>query len=178
MEGDREPVVLGRIVGAHGLRGQLRVQYFGDGPDNLLALPQLRVGANAEDAEAIDYEVASAAEGRRGEVRLALSGVASRDAAEGLRGRVVMVDPGALPDLPVGEYYGFELVGCRVFGEDGRAVGTVSGIWSTGGPDLLVVEGEDGTEHLIPAAGELLREVDPEGRRIVIEVIPGLLDAK
>ncbi len=178
MEGDREPVVLGRIVGAHGLRGQLRVRYFGDGPDNLLALPRLRVGANAEDAEAIDYEVTSAAAGRRGEVRLAFSGVASRDSAEGLQGRVVMTDRGELPELAPGEYYGFELVGCRVFGDDGRAVGTVSGIWSTGGPNVLVVEGENGTEHLIPAAGELLREVDPEGRRIVIEVIPGLLDAK
>ena len=178
MEGGREPVVLGRIVGAHGLRGQLRVRYFGDGPDDLLALPRLRVGATAEDAEAIEYEVTSAAEGRRGEVRLAFLGVASREAAQALRGNLVMADRGALPELPTGEYYGYELIGCRVFGDDGRAVGTVSGIWSTGGPDLLVVEGEDGTEHLIPAAGELLREVDPEGRRIVIEVIPGLLDAK
>jgi 16S rRNA processing protein RimM len=86
----------------------------------------------------------------------------------------VLVQAAELEALPAGEYYGYQLVGCRVEGQDGVPVGTVREIWETGGPDLLIVEGEGGREHLLPAA--LLREVDVEGRRAVVELLPGLLD--
>ena len=82
-----------------------------------------------------------------------------------------------LERLPEGEYYEYQLVGCRVEGEDGQAIGTVREVWSTGASDVLVVESEEGEQRLIPTGGDFLREVDLEGRRIVIEVIPGLLDA-
>jgi 16S rRNA processing protein RimM len=52
----------------------------------------------------------------------------------------------------------------------------VKEIWETGAHDVLVVEGEDGRRVLLPAAREFLREVDVAGRRVVIDVIPGLLD--
>jgi 16S rRNA processing protein RimM len=117
--------------------------------------------------------------GRRGEARLALDGVDSREAAEALRGRLVLAPAGHLEPLSEGEYYQYELVGCRVEDGEGRTLGVVSGIWETGAPDVLVVVDESaaGREHLIPAAGEFLREVDLEARRIVIDVPPGLLDA-
>ncbi len=67
-------------------------------------------------------------------------------------------------------------MGCRVEREDGSEIGVVRDIWPTGESDVLVVEDKAGSEHLIPAAGDLLREVDIEGRRIVVEVIPGLLE--
>ncbi len=118
------------------------------------------------------------ARGRKGELRVALKGVATRAAAEAFRGALVMSDPAHLGALSEGEYYGYQLLGCRVEAEDGRVIGTVREIWETGAPDVLVVEASDGREHMIPAARELLREVDVAGRRIVIEVIPGLLDTK
>ena len=52
-------------------------------------------------------------------------------------------------------------------------LGVVSGIWETGAPDVLVVVDEARREHLIPAASEILREVDVAARRIVIDAPPG-----
>jgi 16S rRNA processing protein RimM len=69
-------------------------------------------------------------------------------------------------------------VGCRLEGADGTVVGTVRGIWQTGAHDVLVVESDAGVERLVPAAEELLREVDLPGRRIVVEIPPGLLDGE
>jgi len=131
---------------------------------------------NETDSEAISVQVADVAPGRSGEVRMTFHGVGALEQAQALRGHLVMVDASQLERLPEGEYYEYELVGCRVEGEDGQRIGTVREIWSTGAADVLVVVGEAGEQHLIPTGGDFLRKVDVDGRRIVIEVIPGLLD--
>jgi 16S rRNA processing protein RimM len=176
MAGDRR-VVLGRVLGAHGLRGEVRVRILGDGPENLLRLASVALAATPDGEAADVWEVEASGRGRPGEVRLRLCGIAGRDAAEALRGRWLLADPEQLPPLPEGEYYWYQLVGCRVLDGDGRPLGRILEIWETGAHDVLVVEGEDGVRRLLPAAQELLKEVDVDGRRVVFEVIPGLLDA-
>lgn len=168
-------VVLGRIAGAHALRGEVRVQYFGDGPENLLGQTFVWLGEGTEDEQARRYELRSRGQGRAGEVRLGLAGIGDRDAAEGLRGTLVMGDAAALPDLEEGEFYWHELVGCRVEGRDGRFVGTVQEIWETGAHDVLVVRAQDGRRHLLSTARELMPEVDVSAGRIVVEFLPGML---
>jgi 16S rRNA processing protein RimM len=143
----------------------------------LEGIPRLILADEPDEAGAGQercYPVESVALGRRGELRLALEGVEDRNAAEALRGRRVLVEAAELEALPAGEYYGYQIVGCRIEGQDGAPIGTVREIWETGGPDLLVVDGEGGREHLLPAS--LLREVDVEGRRAVVELPPGLLE--
>jgi len=169
-------VVLGRIVGAHGLRGQIRVRYFGDGPDNLLDCSDLWLGESREDTGARRYEVTGGGTGRGGEARLALRGINDREAATALRGSLVLVDEARLEALPEGEYYWHQLVGCRVEGDDGSAIGHVKEIWETGAHDVLVVEDEAGKRHLLSTARELLPEIDLEARRIVVKMLPGLID--
>ena len=171
--------MLGRVLGAHGLRGQVRVRYFGDGPENILGVPRL---ALAEPERGIDgpaaeeFEVEGGAAGRPGEVRLALRGIANRDAAQELKGRLVTGDVEHLSPLPEGEFYWYELIGCRVQATGGRTIGTVKEIWETGAHDVLVVEREDGRSCLVPTARALMKEVDIEAGRIVVEDLPGLFD--
>lgn len=169
-------VELGKVIGAHGVRGELRVAVLGDGPANLLRVRSL-VAIGAEGApDRGEMEVESAAAGRPGEVRLRLRGIESREAAQALAGLRLGVRPESLAPLPDGEWYWFQLVGCAVEAADGRALGTVRALWETGAADVLVVEDETGREVLLPAAADLLREVDVERGRIVIEVPEGLLD--
>ena len=179
-ESEREPgerVVLGRIVGAHGLGGQLRVRYFGGAPDNLMRLETALLAESEDAADAERFEVTRAAPGRREEVRMAFAGIADRESAEQLRGKWVIAEASQLEALPEGEYYSYQLVGCRVEAADGQALGTVREVWPTGAVDVLVVEGKDGAQQLIPAAEDQLRTIDIEARRIVIEILPGLLDS-
>jgi len=173
---DRRRVVIGRITGEHGLRGAVQVRFSGDGPENLLRASTVTVGSRVEDPQAISMEVTSATPGRSSEVRMTLAGVEGREAARRLRGRLVMVEIDQLEPLADGEFYEFQLVGCRVEGVDGEKVGTVREVWSTGASDVLIVVNEEGGEHLIPIGGDFLREVDLEQQRIVVEIVPGLLD--
>ena len=168
-------VVLGRIVGAHGLRGGLRVRFFGDDAGNLARVPEVELAARPDATDAVRHQVAGLRPGRSGEVTLHLSDVRVREAAEELRGQLVLADPEHLVRLPEGEHYWFELVGCEVFERGGERVGRVTEIWETGGAhDVLVVEGDDGRRVLLPTADAFLTEIDVAARRIVVDPIPGL----
>lgn len=169
-------IVLGEIVGAHGLRGEVRVRVAGDSGENLLDAETLWLGRGIDDAAARRVVVLGGGPGRGSELRLRLEGIEDRDRAESLRRLVVMMDRAALPPLPSGEYYWHELVGCRVESEAGTAVGVVQEIWETGAHDVLVILDERGARRLVPTAAELMKSVDLESRRIVVADLPGLLD--
>ncbi len=169
-------VVLGRVVGVHGLRGELRVRLLDADEENLRAAPSVRLAREQGDPKAVEARVRAVGSGRRGELLLALEGVGDRDAALALRGCLVIGRAEHLAPLAPGEYYRYELVGCRVEDGDGRALGIVEGIWPTGAPDVLVVVQGD-AERLVPAAPGILRQVDVAERRIVVDVPEGLLDA-
>lgn len=171
-------LIVGRVRGAHGLRGQIRVQCFGDAPDVLLGLASVTLARSETDPAPVRYEVEAAAAGREGEVRMRLAGLRRREQAEELKGQLLIGEPADFGSLPAGEYWGFQLIGCRVETDDGSPVGTVREIWDTGAQQVLVVESEGGREQLIPAVRELLTEVDVEGRRIAVDAVPGLLDVR
>ena len=169
-------VVIGKVVGAHATQGELRVQWLGDGPGNLMRARRVAFGASAADPALRWHTVKRVAPGRGGEVRAEVEGIETREAAAALAGLFAIVDSSELEPLPPGEHYWFEWIGCAVSTDDGRALGTVKEIWDAGAHDVLVVEEEEtGRELLLPVVRALLREVDVIGRRIVIEVPEGLL---
>lgn len=169
-------VVVGRVVGVHGLRGELRVRLLDEDNQNLRAAPSVWLTREQGDPNTVEARVRAVGTARRGELRLALEGVDDRDRALALRGRLVRVRAEDLEPLPPGAYYQYELIGCRVEDGAGRELGVVREIWETGAPDVLVVASRDG-EWLVPAAPEILRRVDLEARCVVIDAPPGLLDA-
>jgi 16S rRNA processing protein RimM len=172
VSGDDTLVVLGRVTGAHGLRGQLRVRILGDDAGNLGRVREVWLARHREDLQPARHAVRGVAAGRRGEVRLALSGVKGRDAAQALRGRLVLAEARRLAALPAGQHYWYELVGCEVLGEDGRSLGRVRELWDPGPHDVLVVERPNGGDLLVPAADAWLLDVDVATRRVVVRLLP------
>ena len=169
-------LVIGEIVGAHGLRGEVRVRVTGDSGANLLKAESLWLARRIDEPSPRRVEVVGGGSGRAGEVRLRFEGIEDRDAAEALRGLRILTEARALPKLPEGEFYWHELVGCRVESAEGISVGTVQEIWETGAHDVLVVVDEQGVRRLVPTAAELLKTIDLAARRIVVVDLPGLLD--
>ena len=171
-------VEIGRVTGAHGLRGEVRVRWFGDGPETLLSLDEVRLGSSLEDPRPRLYRVHRAGTGRAGEVRLALEGVNDRDAAGALRGALVLMNAEDLEPLGEDEFYWHELIGCQVETTGGKEIGVVRELWDSGRHDVLVVERVGGGQSLIPTAREIMVQVDRERRRIVVQDIPGLIDGE
>jgi len=171
-----ERIVLGEVTGAHGLQGEVRVRIAGDGPDHLLAAEAVWLGRRPGDPEARRHVVVERGLARSGEVRLRLQGIDHRDKVGPLVGLLVTAPPTILPELPDGEFYWYELIGCGVESENGEALGSVREIWATGAHDVLMVEDEDGVRRLVPTAAELMKVIDLEARRIVVVDLPGLLE--
>ncbi|MCP3985958.1 MAG: 16S rRNA processing protein RimM [bacterium] len=171
--------MLGHVVGAHGLSGEVRVRIYGDGPENLLEAGEIALAdpeRGAEDPAPRHHEIEGGAAGRSSEVRLKLAGVADREAAAALAGRLVTVPAGSLPELPEDEFYGYQLVGCDVVTEAGDVLGRVQHVWETGAHDVLVVRDERGRRQLIPTAREFLTHIDLTGSRLTVATRPGLLE--
>jgi 16S rRNA processing protein RimM len=167
---------LGRIVGEHGLKGQVRVRYFGESHEHLQSCSEVWLGEKRDDVDAKLHKVQYVGTGRANEARLGLKGISDRDGARALRGLLVLGSESALEPLDNDEFYWHQLIGCKVETEAGALVGTVREIWETGAHDLLVVCDEAGRQNLIPTARELTTEIDLVGRRIVVAELPGLID--
>jgi 16S rRNA processing protein RimM len=174
----RDRIELGRVVGTHGLRGQVRIHFFGDKADNLIHAKQVWLAESREDTGARRFDVRFGGTGRAKEVRLGLDGIVDRDQAHELRGLIVMCDSSGLEDLEDGEFYWYELVGCRVETQDGSDLGEVREIWETGAHDVLVVVDDSGRQNLIPTAREFMRDVDLEAGKIKVATLPGLVDSE
>ncbi len=106
---------------------------------------------------------------------LLLEGVATRQQAEALRGQELQVPAAWLEPLPANTYYHYQIIGLQAVTTGGEALGTVQEVLQTGSNDVYVVRGL-GREILIPALTEAIRAVDIPGGRLVVELIPGLVD--
>jgi 16S rRNA processing protein RimM len=161
-----------KIVGAHALRGLLRVRPH-QPPAPSLAPGRTVLVDRAGTRRAL--RVRSANPHGRGLLLLSLEGVDDRSAAEALAGATILVEASALPPAGEGEFYYHEVVGFDVVTVGGERLGTVASTFSTGPNDVWIVrEGE--REHLIPVIADVVRAIDRPGRRIVIDPLPGLLE--
>ncbi len=161
--GPGEWVELGRISGVFGIRGWVKVYSFTRPREGILSYRRWFVGAPG------DRRPVEVCEGRshRGGVIARLSGCDDRDAAEALVNSEIAVRREALAANAQDEYYWRDLIGLKVFNLAGIDLGDVREIMETGANDVLVVSGD--RERLVPFAGEVVRKVDPETGRIIVD---------
>lgn len=166
-------VCLGVIVGAHGVRGLVRVKSFTEVPEGIAAYGPVGTKDGAR-------HFAIEAKGMVKDLVLCrLEGIADRDAAEALRGTELHVPRERLPETAGEEegWYHADLAGCQAVGSDGRVYGRVVGVQNFGAGDLLDISPEAGGETVLMGfTDENVLEVDIHGRRIVIDPPLGTFD--
>jgi 16S rRNA processing protein RimM len=164
---------IGYVAGSHGLHGALRVRTDDPGSTTLDTLKRLFV-ENAAGGRR-EFKVLGVSALGAGNQRVMLEGIGDADAAEALRGGVVMVAVADLPPLGEGQFYYFQLAGAEVMLTDGRRLGTIEDIMSTGAHDVWVVR-DGAREVLVPVIADVVKAMDLGARRVTIEAVPGLLD--
>ncbi len=111
----------------------------------------------------------------QGGVLLRLVGYPTRTEAELLRGELLQVPESEAVPLEEGEYFLYQLEGLAVYTTGGAHVGRLVEVLETGANNVFVVDGANG-QHLLPDIPDVIKEIDIEGGRIVIQPLPGLID--
>ena len=163
---------MGRIARAHGLKGQVIVNLETDFPE-----ARFQPGAElfVERGGQVEPLTVTTVRFHRERPVIGLRGIESIAAAEPLAGLELRVPLEALATLPQNVFYRHDLIGCRVETTRGEPVGVVSDVEGTMAGSRLAIDGAGG-EILVPLAAEICREIDPVGKRIVIDPPDGLIE--
>jgi len=165
-------VSVGVIVGAHGVKGVLRVRSFTENPEDLMAYGPL---TDETGERVFDLSV----EGRvKRDLLARLAGVAERDGANALKGTLLYVSRAALPETDEDEYYHGDLIGLRVEDQSGANLGRVRGVHNFGAGDILEIGIESGKTSMVPFTRLAVPEIDLKAGRVVVDLeAGGLADA-
>ena len=164
-------LAIGRIVRAHGIRGEVSVTVLTDFPERFDSTEWVFLG---NEAEADPYRLQKYRWHKKN-VLLTLEGVSDRTHAEQLAGQLVQIPLEDAVPLPDGSYYLYQLVGLTVFTTAGERLGHLTDVLETGANDVLVVQNEAQQEILLPCIPDVLKSVDLSQNLITVELIDGLI---
>lgn len=156
-------VCIGAIVGAHGIRGAVRVKSFTADPLDVAAY-----GPAEDEAGKRRFKLKVMGE-VKDHVLASIEGVTDRNAAEALKGTGLYVSRNLLPPTEEDEFLYSDLVGLKAVGTDGSVIGTVKGVANFGAGDLLDVARPGQGSLLVPFTKAAVPEVDVGKGLVVID---------
>lgn len=155
---DEPRVTLAAVAGAHGIAGEVRLKVFAESLASLKRHRQFEAAGRTLTLKSVKPGKPDAI--------ARFAEIASREAAEALRGTVLTVARAELPTLGEGEFYHADLIGLPAELPDGGTVGAVVAVENFGAGDILEIEKPDGKRFMVPFRPEAVSEV---GERVVIE---------
>lgn len=146
MSNDSRRILLGRVLGAFGIRGEAKLESWTEPRAAIFRYQPWTV----RDPQGRERELSGVRGRESGKFLIAtFPDVADRDTVEAMRGTEIYVPRSVLPPPKDGEYYWVDLEGLRVVTTEGVSLGTVSHLFATGANDVLVAR-DDERERMIP----------------------------
>ncbi len=162
---------IGKIIGTHGLRGDLKIRLHSGEPDILLATEQIFLHLPSGErltAKPVRKTV------HKGQVLLRLQDFESINLVEHMIGGQVLLPEDQLPELGDDEFYWTQLKGLQVVDQERGLIGTLQDMFTTAAHDTYVVKGEYG-EVLIPAVTQFILEIDLQQQVVNVDLPEGLI---
>lgn len=169
---EKEKIIIGKIVNAVGLKGEVRIYSYSDRKERFGELESFILSGKGTDVrckvEKVRYQ--------KNMVIAKLAGIDDRGGAESLRDKYVAITEDELAELPEDTFYIKDLIGCRLINEEtGGEIGVISDVIQNTAQDIYAADLPGGKTAMIPAVGEFIRRVDIKARTVTVRVIPGLL---
>ncbi|MBO8137729.1 MAG: ribosome maturation factor RimM [Desulfotomaculum sp.] len=169
---EQDYITIGEIVNTHGIRGEVRLIPLTDFPDRFKELDEVSVYINEQR---YTYHVEKSRRHKQFIV-VKFKEIDNINDAEKLKGGLMQITREQLMPLPKDSYYIFEIVGLDVYDENGEKLGQVKNVLKTGANDVYVVKPLHGRDILVPALKKVVKKIDLEANRMVVELPEGLLD--
>lgn len=172
-QGERESkgrILIGKITTAHGVRGLVKVQVFGDDDSVIDQYGPLYTDPSGDKALILTRKHMAG-----GAVIAQVKDIPDRNAAELLRGTELWLDRAALPDLD-DSYYQADLIGLNVIDMNGTAIGTVLSVQNFGASDLLEIRPVTGKTYFLPFTDDYVPDIDLDAGTIRVDIPDGWLE--
>ena len=162
-------LLIGRLQKSHGVKGEIDMRVITQFPERIRAGKTVFLGEEHQE-----YVIASV-RWKNNLLILRLNGFDNPEDASKLTNLEVFTKSRNLPKLPDGQYYHHQLIGLKVW-EDQELLGELVEIMETGANDVYVIQAEDGTDLLIPAIPQVIKEIDTVAGTMKVELLEGLRD--
>lgn len=166
-----EYIEIGQIVNTYGIKGFLRVNPFTDDITRFNKLKTIYILIKNELKEFNIEEVKYS----KNTVLLKLEGIDDIDKAEEYKNFYLKINKKDAIKLPKNSYFISDLMGSKVYTESEELLGNIVDIFSTKSNDVYVVKNEDGKQILLPAIKSVIKQVDINNKKIIINLIEGLI---
>jgi 16S rRNA processing protein RimM len=168
-----DAVEVGRVVGAWGVKGWIKVQAFASDPQALFSTKRwyLRPAEGALASMPAPPPVLRVTQAREHGAMVVAGAqeVPDRVAAESLKGARIFVSRTSFPTAGADEYYWIDLIGCEVVNRDGAVLGRVTDLLDTGAHCVLRIGADSAGERLVPFVAAYVDTVDIATRRITVD---------
>lgn len=163
---------IGKIVNTHGLRGDVKIVVWMDYPENFesieTAYAAVKGGYKKLTVQGIKYQ--------KNNLIVKFKELNDINEAEPLKNSVIYAEREELGELPEGTHYIVDLLGLDIVDEDGNHIGVLEDVFNTGANDIYDVKREGKKNLLLPVIDEVVKNIDIENGRIVVNVMEGLDD--
>ena len=165
----KEFLEAGKIVTAHGIRGEVKVMPYTDTPELLCEFDRLFIGKNRDEIGVERSRVFKST------VIMKLEGIDTPEAEEKLRNKLLYMHRDDL-ELDEDTYFIQDLIGLEVRDADsGEVYGKIDDVMQTGANDVYVIKGTE-REYLVPAIADVVVSTDVDGGVMTIRPLEGLFD--
>jgi 16S rRNA processing protein RimM len=161
---------VGKVTSAHGIKGEVKVYPLTNVPERFYDLEYVWIFDDQQRPYKYDIEYVKIISKR---VCVKLKGIDTRDDAEKLKGAFLKVNSQNALKLEENEYFIKDLLGMKVYTEEGSFLGTLVEVLKTGANDVYVIKTEK-REILIPAIKEVVKKVDVDNKVMVVHLLEGL----
>lgn len=162
---------IGQIVNTYGIKGFLKVVPYTDDIKRFEKLKSIYIQTKKSLETVIIEEVKYA----KNLVLLKIKGIDNINDAEIYKNCYIKIDRSDAVELPEDSYFIIDLIGIKVYTDEGEELGNIIDVFPTGANDVYVVKNELGKQVLLPAIGDVIKNVDIKNKKMVVHLIEGLV---
>lgn len=169
---EKKLLEIGKIVNTHGLRGEVKIVPWTDTPDVFEDLTVIYIKNKSEykplNIESVRYQ--------KNNLIVKFKEYSDINDILPYKNAVLYAERDDLGELPEGVYYIVDLIGLEVFTESGEKIGIIADVFNTGASDIYDVKRDGKKNLLLPVIDEVVKNVDIEGGKVIVNVMEGLDD--
>ena len=162
---------IGQIVNTYGIKGFLKVVPYTDDITRFEELKSIYIEMKNSLKTFIIEEVKYS----KNLVLLKLKGIDDINTAENYKGSYIKIDRKDAVELPENSYFIVDLIGIKVITDNNEELGNIVDVYPTGANDIYVVKNELGKQVLLPAIGDVIKDVDIKNKKMIVHLIEGLV---